>query len=1036
MNVNGIPLQKIREALFYIDASCPRKEWVAIGMALYSELGETGFELFDSWSAMSPAYKPKDTKTAWKSCRTNRTITIGTLVHRARENGYVFNDDMPRISPKEIQARGIEQRKKDAVVLEQQEIATKDEVAKKARHIWNKSQPATEHAYLTSKGIEAHGLRLDAHKNLVVPMYQNGVIRSLQLITEQSEKRFLKDGEKSGSYYAFGDVTPQIYLCEGWATGATIYEATQQHTVCAFDAGNLVHVGQSLRKQYPQAHIVICADNDQYKKDNAGLINAYHTAELIDADVVYPVFRDTSDKPTDFNDLYNEIGSFDDVIETIEKPLFVRSLNTKQPIYKLHELKFIEKASKALEESIDPLTVARGAYWYAMQLAEQCPYFYSLNFIRDRINHPLIHYKTQLSIMYVVHKIVNRNRNNAMTAIKTKRIAKDHEHITVNTLENIQLNDGMNVIIAPMGTGKTKNVITPFSQENKQFMAIAHRRSLIAELANNLKVKNYDEKFDASLEDKIAVCLPSAISKRFTVFRDRMQNLAIDEISQCVRFTNSKECKTKDNDQEGIYFGTQKLVNHCDRVVVADASIDEPTLTFLEQARPEERFTVYEVLPQNKDKKIFTYDEEGLLSAINCELMNDGKVWVACESVASAEAIQDLFKERYKTILITSKNNTTKKVKTFLSNADKDSRNYDLVIASPAISSGVSVEHKEWVNGELVCVPHFTMIAGFANGSAICFSDFAQMLARVRYVPNYHICIKKNTHRNNGVTANTILQGKRQASQIEGNTAKDNEYSQITATLEALEMMHQANFANGFYWFMRYYCYEFLPPLEIHDYGLLDEFKEYKKNNKEKYHVRLCEAKILTKDEYEKLNSKKTVSEQEQDELMSYVIRHSMGLDDLCIQDVEMFEQLPKVDRFARLLGFVSKNDDTDKNISLRKFEKAQVIGINSIFPNNPADLFFTNDLCKEIIRNVSKDENRFMLSALKLIPSKYARELTSKQKIPIPDNCTKAMALVLDKFGLKWLRTTHNKMPCYTVTPESYENMFYYSQKRFARLS
>lgn len=1033
MNVNGIPLEKIREALSYIDASCSRDEWVKVGMALHDELGQAGFELFDSWSATSGSYNAQSLKSTWKHFKANKGVGIGTLIHFAKESGYRFDNDMPRISQKEIQARGIEERRKQAEIAEAEDKAKKDETAKKARYIWSKATPVTKHAYLESKCVEAHGLRVDAHKNLVVPMYQDGVIRGVQLITEQSKKIFLKDSDKSGSYFAFGspeDGKGQIYLCEGWATGATIYEATYGHVVCAFDAGNLFHVGKGLRKQYPQAQIIICGDNDQYKKDNAGLINAYKTAEMIDADVVYSVFRDNSTRPTDFNDLYMEIGSFDDVIETITRPRFKRDLNLQQPIFKLSQLTYIEKAEKCLEESFDPKIVARGAYWYAMQLAETCPFFVSLNYIRDRINHPLIHYKTQLSIMYVVHKIVNRNRDNSMSAIKTKRLLKDHNYKLVNDLDEVVVEEGLSVIVAPMGTGKTKKVISPFSQENKQFMAIAHRRSLISELANNLKVKNYDEKFDASLEDKIAVCLPSAMGKRFFVFRERMQNLAIDEISQCIRFTNSRECKTRDNDQEGIYFGTQKLINECEKIVVADASIDEVTLEFLEQSRPEERFNVWEVLPNaSKQRKIFTHDEEGLLSAINSELMNDGKVWIACESVASAEAMQDLFKERYKVLLVTSKNNTTKKVKTFLSNADKDSRNYDLVIASPAISSGVSVEHYN--------NPHFTMIAGFANGSAICFSDFAQMLARVRYVKDYHVCIKKNNHRNNGVTANTILMGKRQASQIEGVASKDNDYSIMTAKLEALEMMHQANFANGFYWFMRYYCYEFLPPIEVHNYGLLDEFKEYKKNNKEQYHRRLCEAKVLSQDEYDKLQSKRVISDEEQDQMMAHVIRHAMGLDeDLCVADIEMFEQLPKVDRFARMLGYVSKNDDSEKNIALRKFEKAQVKGVNEIFGENPADIFFTNEICKRIITNVSKDENRFMLSALKLIPSKYARELDSKKKISIPENCTKATALILEKFGLKWTRTTHNRESCYVVTPQSYETMFYYAQKRFAKSS
>ena len=219
-------------------------------------------------------------------------------------------------------------------------------------------------------------------------------------------------------------------------------------------------------------------------------------------------------------------------------------------------------------------------------------------------------------------------------------------------------------------------------------------------------------------------------------FTDRVQNLAIDEISQNLRFTKSKECRATGVDQEGVYMGLKDLVNHSEIIVAADASIDQTTIDFFEQARPDEVFTIVEQIPNNqREKKCFLYDEETLLSRVQVELMNGGNVWFAVESVAKAEAIHALFSENFKCMLVSSKNSTSKKVKDFLNNVEVESRKYNLVIASPAISSGVSVEH--------AMMPHFTMIAGIASGAAICFSDFAQMLARVRYVDHYHVCLKK-----------------------------------------------------------------------------------------------------------------------------------------------------------------------------------------------------------------------------------------------------------------------------------------------------
>ena len=53
-----------------------------------------------------------------------------------------------------------------------------------------------------------------------------------------------------------------VRLCEGWATGASLHEATGLPVVAAMDAGNLGPVAELLRRSYPDAAITIVADND------------------------------------------------------------------------------------------------------------------------------------------------------------------------------------------------------------------------------------------------------------------------------------------------------------------------------------------------------------------------------------------------------------------------------------------------------------------------------------------------------------------------------------------------------------------------------------------------------------------------------------------------------------------------------------------------------------------------------------------------------------------------------------------------------
>jgi putative DNA primase/helicase len=85
---------------------------------------------------------------------------------------------------------------------------------------------------------------------------------NLQFIDEAGNKRFLAGGLKKGCFHVLGSETGTILICEGFATGASLFDTTGFLTVIAFDCGNLEHVAIEIRKLYPNAEIVIAGDND------------------------------------------------------------------------------------------------------------------------------------------------------------------------------------------------------------------------------------------------------------------------------------------------------------------------------------------------------------------------------------------------------------------------------------------------------------------------------------------------------------------------------------------------------------------------------------------------------------------------------------------------------------------------------------------------------------------------------------------------------------------------------------------------------
>lgn len=167
----------------------------------------------------------------------------------------------------------------------------------------------TQHAYPTRKGIKPHGAKIEGD-HLLIPMIDTaGKLHSLQTITPDGDKRFLSGGRVKGCYHAIGKPAGLLIVCEGYATGASIHEATGHAVAVAFNAGNLEAVAVALRTKYPALKIIIAADDDHLTDGNPGLTKAQAAAQAVGGLVAVPVFpADRPDKATDFNDLHQVAG--------------------------------------------------------------------------------------------------------------------------------------------------------------------------------------------------------------------------------------------------------------------------------------------------------------------------------------------------------------------------------------------------------------------------------------------------------------------------------------------------------------------------------------------------------------------------------------------------------------------------------------------------------------------------------------------------------------------------------------------------------
>ena len=177
------------------------------------------------------------------------------------------------------------------------------DAAQKARDIWERAAQGKGHPYLDKKHVQAHGLKLD-QDSLVVPLHDvEETLHSLQFISKEGNKRFLFGGAILGHYHAIGHGTNRIWIVEGYATAASVFQAVNEYTVVAFNAGNLKPVAQVIRAKYPNGEIVVVADNDQWTEGNPGVTKAQEAAAVVHGAIVIPQFFNLESCPTDFNDL-------------------------------------------------------------------------------------------------------------------------------------------------------------------------------------------------------------------------------------------------------------------------------------------------------------------------------------------------------------------------------------------------------------------------------------------------------------------------------------------------------------------------------------------------------------------------------------------------------------------------------------------------------------------------------------------------------------------------------------------------------------
>jgi putative DNA primase/helicase len=325
-------VEAIASALAACPPDCPRDTWLRLAMAVHAEMpDESGFALFDAWSQGAENYDARDARATWRSIRPGR-IGVGTLFREAARHGW-RPEAAPAAPPPtaaELAARAAARRaaaeREEAERTERQRAA-----AIEAAKLWASATDVTDPAlvpYLVRKRVGAHGVRRLADGTLLVPARDAaGELVNVQRILPERprdgapEKLFVRGARKSGTFHVLGEPEGAAWVLvgEGYATCATLHEATGRPAIVAFDCGNLAPVVRALRGRWPGARTLVCADDDAATAErtgtNPGREKATAAARLVRGVVAFPTGLPAG--ASDFNDLAVTagLGAVRDAIE-------------------------------------------------------------------------------------------------------------------------------------------------------------------------------------------------------------------------------------------------------------------------------------------------------------------------------------------------------------------------------------------------------------------------------------------------------------------------------------------------------------------------------------------------------------------------------------------------------------------------------------------------------------------------------------------------------------------------------------------------
>ena len=544
--------------------------------------------------------------------------------------------------------------------------------------------------------------------------------------------------------------------------------------------------------------------------------------------------------------------------------------------------------------------------------------------------------------------------------------------------------------------------------------AICHKVSLVEESAQRLDLVSYrDRETDATAT---AICLPSTTLAPFD--RVRPAYVFIDEIQQVLRFLRSEECcrTAKARTPDKVFERLFEVVRHAKGVLAADAGADDSVIDFLRFCRPNDPIRLVEMAEPGPGEAGIAAEvlagEKGVYGAAvdraAAALFMGERLWIATESAEQAEKLGTHLRnvtaraDRPPRILVvTARNKAGDDQARFLKDPERESRRWDCVIASPVISSGISIEHRDGAG------QHFTLGFYLGTGQALTPADATQQLRRVRYLKRFVIACAQNNS-TGGRSVEAILTGRAAAAADEGHARTPGAFDHLIARFEAQEADAKADFAAGLWWILEASGWT-LSRGTVAEGEAADALRQIGRERTAERTRRLVEASRsladLTRDQIDTLR-RTAATGANADLIEAWDLCEALGVASLTPADVAFADEggLAHLDRFDDLAGLGPGDlDDRDREAALvhRRFRKARALHFREMFaghdPLSP-DPWLTRAIADQILDRVLARADAYAASGA--IPATYAARF-GRGAPARPRDPVKAVQAILRRAGL-----------------------------------